>query len=81
MPVDPSMFPSWLAKSELTKRPKRKDYEHSPQASDGGASFAKLVRLDGVCDGFFGLQWCTICSIVMAFCPNGTNDGNESFKF
>lgn len=41
-PVDPSMFPTWPAKSEMAKRPKRKDIEHSPQAPEGGAMFAKL---------------------------------------
>lgn len=45
LPVDPSMFPSWPAKSELVKRPRRKNYEHSPKAPEGGASFAKLVSL------------------------------------
>ena len=42
-PVDPSMFPTWPAKSEMMKRPKKKDVEHSPQAPEGGAMFAKLV--------------------------------------
>ncbi|PFX20450.1 Cyclin-dependent kinase 11B [Stylophora pistillata] len=42
-PVDPSMFPRGGAKSEMAKRPKRKDIEHSPQAPEGGAMFAKLA--------------------------------------
>ncbi|CAH3135452.1 unnamed protein product [Pocillopora meandrina] len=42
-PVDPSMFPTWPAKSEMAKRPKRKDVEHSPKAPEGGAMFAKLA--------------------------------------
>lgn len=42
-PVDPSMFPTWPAKSEMAKRPKKKDVEHSPQAPQGGAMFAKLA--------------------------------------
>ncbi|XP_015775023.1 PREDICTED: cyclin-dependent kinase 11B-like [Acropora digitifera] len=42
-PVDPSMFPTWPAKSEMMKRPKKKDVEHSPQAPEGGAMFAKLA--------------------------------------
>ena len=37
------MFPTWPAKSEMMKRPKKKDAEHSPQAPQGGAMFAKLV--------------------------------------
>ena len=37
------MFPTWPAKSEMMKRPKKKDVEHSPQAPGGGAMFAKLV--------------------------------------
>ena len=37
------MFPTWPAKSEMMKRPKKKDAEHSPQAPEGGAMFAKLV--------------------------------------
>ena len=37
------MFPTWPAKSEMAKRPKKKDVEHSPQAPEGGAMFAKLV--------------------------------------
>ena len=37
------MFPTWPAKSEMMKRPKKKEYEHSPQAPQGGAMFAKLV--------------------------------------
>ena len=37
------MFPTWPAKSEMMKRPKKKDVEHSPQAPEGGAMFAKLV--------------------------------------
>ena len=37
------MFPTWPAKSEMAKRPKRKDVEHSPKAPEGGAMFAKLV--------------------------------------
>lgn len=37
------MFPTWPAKSEMAKRPKKKDIEHSPQAPEGGAMFAKLV--------------------------------------
>lgn len=41
--MDPSMFPTWPAKSEMAKRPKKKDAEHSPQAPQGGAMFAKLV--------------------------------------
>lgn len=41
--MDPSMFPTWPAKSEMMKRPKKKDVEHSPQAPEGGAMFAKLV--------------------------------------
>lgn len=43
LPVDPTMFPSWPAKSELVKGPKRKNYEHSPRAPEGGAAFSKLV--------------------------------------
>ncbi|XP_068753616.1 cyclin-dependent kinase 11B-like [Montipora capricornis] len=43
LPVDPSMFPTWPAKSEMMKRPKKKDVEHSPQAPEGGAMFAKLA--------------------------------------
>lgn len=43
-PVDPSMFPTWPAKSEMAKRPKKKDVEHSPQAPQGGAMFAKLAE-------------------------------------
>lgn len=43
LPVDPSMFPTWPAKSEMAKRPKKKDVEHSPQAPEGGAMFAKLA--------------------------------------
>ncbi|KAL9971255.1 hypothetical protein ACROYT_G023761 [Oculina patagonica] len=42
-PVEPSMFPTWPAKSEMAKRPKKKDVEHSPQAPEGGAMFAKLA--------------------------------------
>ena len=41
------MFPTWPAKSEMAKRPKRKDIEHSPQAPEGGAMFAKLVSVGG----------------------------------
>ena len=37
------MFPTWPAKSEMMKRPKKKDVEHSPQAPEGGAMFARLV--------------------------------------
>lgn len=43
LPVEPSMFPTWPAKSEMMKRPKKKDIEHSPQAPQGGAMFAKLA--------------------------------------
>lgn len=39
------MFPTWPAKSEMAKRPKKKDVEHSPQAPEGGAMFAKLVSV------------------------------------
>ena len=39
------MFPTWPAKSEMAKRPKKKDVEHSPQAPQGGAMFAKLVSV------------------------------------
>ena len=49
------MFPTWPAKSEMMKRPKKKDVEHSPQAPEGGAMFAKLVsRESGVQPGYLG---------------------------
>ena len=54
--MDPSMFPTWPAKSEMMKRPKKKDVEHSPQAPEGGAMFAKLVcdkREPATVDGLF----------------------------
>jgi len=42
-PVKPDMFPTWPAKSEMMKRPKKRDYEHSPKPPEGGEMFAKLV--------------------------------------
>ncbi|KAJ7393423.1 hypothetical protein OS493_006396 [Desmophyllum pertusum] len=50
--VDPSMFPTWPAKSEMAKRPKKKDAEHSPQAPQGGAMFAKLADEGDSGNGF-----------------------------
>lgn len=38
MPVDPSMFPTWPAKSELGHRK-----AHSPKPPSGGKQFAKQL--------------------------------------
>ena len=37
LPVDPSMFPTWPAKSELATLKKDKVKEKSPSAPEGGA--------------------------------------------
>ncbi|XP_031564784.1 cyclin-dependent kinase 11B-like [Actinia tenebrosa] len=42
LPVDPDMFPTWPAKSEMMQRPRRKDYQHSPKPPEGGEMFSKL---------------------------------------
>ncbi|XP_065061335.1 cyclin-dependent kinase 11A-like [Rhopilema esculentum] len=45
LPVDPSMFPTWPAKSELAHRAVRK-HNASPKPPEGGAAASKLANED-----------------------------------
>ena len=76
------MFPTWPAKSEMAKRPKKKDVEHSPQAPQGGAMFAKLVsRMRGAEVGGFmkagsfpnDVKFCVISLNIHVALWNSTN--------
>lgn len=51
LPVDPSMFPTWPAKSELAALKKDKTKEKSPSAPEGGA-FLSQVKEDDPVGGF-----------------------------
>jgi len=44
LPVDPSMFPTWPAKSEMAALKKDKAKEKSPSAPEGGA-FLNQVKV------------------------------------
>ena len=45
LPVDPSMFPTWPAKSEMAALKKDKAKEKSPSAPEGGA-FLNQVKVE-----------------------------------
>lgn len=51
LPVDPSMFPTWPAKSEMAALKKDKAKEKSPSAPEGGA-FLNQVKEDDPAGGF-----------------------------
>ena len=42
LPVDPSMFPTWPAKSEMAALKKDKAKEKSPSAPEGGAFLSQV---------------------------------------
>ena len=42
LPVDPSMFPTWPAKSELAAMKKDNTKEKSPSAPEGGAFLSQV---------------------------------------
>ncbi|EDO40841.1 predicted protein, partial [Nematostella vectensis] len=57
-PIDPSLFPTWPAKSEMQKMPRRKDHGHSPKPPEGGEMFSKL-KDEGDSDGSGGFHMLT----------------------
>ncbi|XP_032237942.2 cyclin-dependent kinase 11A [Nematostella vectensis] len=57
-PIDPSLFPTWPAKSEMQKMPRRKDHCHSPKPPEGGEMFSKL-KDEGDSDGSGGFHMLT----------------------
>ena len=42
LPVDPSMFPTWPAKSEMAAMKKDKTKEKSPKPPEGGAFLSQV---------------------------------------